>query len=248
MQAAAHDPLAGVLLRAEITFLLVSTVLIVFYITRIPFPPRQAPVPVYTRSEGSGYPPQVCSPGVQFPEDPSAMIDQSSFTAPDWPSTIPSPLPSFQLDDVRYAGPSALLDDHTIASCFSFAGSKGGAFLVSPSSEYHISRFTLNNSAVDLVVGSAYYPREGALWGLFEGSLPEELKGAITSFVTERAIYVLIGNFCFDPERGPIQTFAIEENVATLAAVKFSVFYIEVLSNWGGSHTCICRLQFHGNQ
>lgn len=194
------------------------------------------------------YLPQGCSPGVQFPEDPSTLIDQSSFTVPEWTSTVSSSPPSFQLDDVHYVGPSALVDDHAVASCFSFAGREGGAFLVSYSLEYHISRFTLNNSVIDPVVGAAHYPREGALWGLFEGTLPKELKGAITSFVTERAIYVLIGNFCFDPERGPVQTFAIEEDVAALAAVKFSVFYVEILSNWGGSHTCICRLQLHGNQ
>lgn len=70
---------------------------------------------------------------------------------------------------------------------------------------YYISQFTFNDSAV----GSAYYPKEGALRGSLEGSLPEQLGNATTSFVTEYTIYVLIENFCFDPKREPIQTFAI---------------------------------------
>jgi hypothetical protein len=248
MWAAVHDSFAGILLRAEISFLIAFIVLIGFCVTPIPFVQLQASMPADARNEGTGYLPQDCPPGVQLPAGSSSIVDRSSFTALDWPSTVVSHMPSFQPNGVHYSGPSALLDDHTIASCFSFVGSQGGAFLVSRSTKHHISQFTLNNLAVDLMVGSAYYPKEGALWGLFEGSLPEELKNATTSFVTEYATYVLIGNFCFDPERGSIQTFVIEENVAALSAVKFSVFYIEVLSNWGGSHTCICRLQLHGNQ
>ena len=223
-------------------------VLIGFYLTQFPFLPRWALVPAGTHDEGFKYLPQACSPGVQLPTNPSAIIDQSSFTAIDWLSTDSSPAPSFQLSGLHHFGPSALLDDHTVSSCFSFAGSKGGIFLVPRSTRYHISQFTLNISAVDLMVGLAYYPKEGALWGLLEGSLPGELKDVTMSFVTENAVYVLIGNFCLDPEQGPIQTFAIEENIVALDVVKFSVFYIEVLSNWGGSHTCICRLQLHGNQ
>lgn len=218
--------------------------LIGFYVTQVPSLQLQAPAPGM-RNEGTGYPPQGCFPGVELPAGSPPIINRSSFAAFDWSSTVVSPVPSFQSDAVHYSGPSALLDDHTIPSCFSFTGSQGGAFLVSRSANYHVSQFTLNNSAVHLMVGSAYYPKEGALWGLFEGTLPNELKNATTSFVTEYANYVLIGNFCFDPDRGPIQTFSIEENVAALAAVTFSMFYIEVLSNWGGSHTCICRLQLY---
>ena len=100
---------------------------------------------------------------------------------------------------------------------------------------------------VNVSIGSGYYPKEGALWGLFEGEVPPGLENTTTSFVAERAIYVLIGNFCFDPERGSIQTFAAEANVVSFPTMKFSAFYIEVLSNWGGTHTCICRLTLHGN-
>lgn len=245
-----RDPLAGILRHAEISFIVTLTLSIGFYITQIPFLRLhvQAPVPVDEHNEASGYTLQSCSSGVQFSGGSSPIVGRSSFAALAWSSTIISPVPLSQLGGVDYSGPSALLDDHAVSSCFSFEGSQGGAFLVSHATKYHISQFTLNNSAVDPAIGSVYYPKEGALWGLFEGTLPEELKNATTSFVTEYEIYVLVGNFCFHPERGPVQTFAIEENVATLATAKFSVFYVEVLSNWGGSHTCICRLQLHGHQ
>jgi len=248
MRAVVRAPLAGTLLGAEITFLLAFIASIGFYVAQTPFPRLPAPVSADVRNDtGTGYLPQGCGPIAQL-SAASSPIDQSSFIALAWPSTIISPLPSFQPDSTQYSDPSALFDDNAISSCFSFAGSQGGALLVTHATKYHISQFTLNISGVDPVVGSAYYPKEGALWGLFEGPLPEELGNATTSFVTEYAIYVLIGNFCFDPERGPIQTFTIDEHVATLAAVKFSVLYIEVLSNWGGSHTCICRLQLYGNR
>jgi hypothetical protein len=236
------------LLGAEISFLIASAALIGFYVTQIHFLPRQVSVLVDTLSGGFAYPPQGCSSGAQPPQDLTTIIDQSSFTVPDWTSTIPSSLPLFHLDNIHHVGPSALVDDHAVAPCFSFAGRKGGGFLVPHPLEYHISWFTLNNSVIDPVAGGSYYPKEGALWGLFEGTLPKELKGMTTSFVTEGAIYVLIGNFCFDPARGPVQTFSVDEDIAALPAVKFSVFYIEILSNWGGSYTCICRLQLHGNQ
>ena len=156
-------------------------------------------------------------------------------------------MPSFQREDTHKFGPSALLDEDTTVSCFTFAGSRGGAVLVSNSEKYYVSQFTLNNSMVDVMADSEYYPKGGALWGLFEGELPHGLKNVTTSFVAEDATYMLIGSFCFDPEWGSVQTFATEAYVTAFPAVKFSAFYFEVLSNWGGSHTCVCRLTLHGN-
>jgi hypothetical protein len=245
---AAHDPLARVLRGAEIAFLVAFIGSLGFYVTQFPFLQlrAQAVSPAGTRHDGAGRL-QSCPPGVQLPTDSSSIVDGSSFTAVAWPSTTFSPVPLFQSDDVYFTGPSALVDDYGAPSCFSFAGSQGGAFLIARTTEYHISQFTLNNSVVEPLVDLACHPKEGALWGLFEGTLPEWLENATTSPITDSTIYVLIGNFCFDPERGKIQTFAIEESIVASVAVKFSVFYVEVLSNWGETHTCICRLQLHDN-
>lgn len=248
IRIAVHDPLARTLRSAEITFLVAFIGTLGFYVTQIPFLQlrAQALLPAGAPHDGAGKL-QSCPPGVRLPMGSSSIVNRSSFAAVVWPSTTFSPVPSFQSDDINFTGPSALLDDHGASSCFSFAGSEGGAFLIAHATEYHISQFTLNNSVVDPLIGLAYHPKEGALWGLFEGTLPEWLKNATTSPITDSAIYVLIGSFCFDPERGKIQTFAVEESIVALATVKFSVFYVEVLSNWGGSHTCICRLQLHVN-
>ena len=138
------------------------------------------------------------------------------------------------------------MDEDTTVSCFTFAGGRGGAVLVSNFEEYHITHFTLNNSVVGASTGSNYHPKEGALWGLFEGALPLDLVNATTSFVAKDVIYVLLGDFCFDPGHGLIQTFSVDANIVASPTIKFSAFYLGVVSNWGGSHTCVCRLTFHG--
>ena len=206
---------------------------------------RTTPASVTPWKEDPSLPPKCPSLPVQAGS--SGTISRSSFTVLEWSSTVFSPLPSFQHEHIHQFGPSALLDEDTTISCFTFAGSRGGAILVSNSDKYHITRYTLDNSVVDHLTGLGYYPRRGALWGLFEGELPRGLENVTTSFVAEKAVYVLIGNFCFDPQRGSIQTFATEAQVSAFPAVKFSAFYVEVSSNWGGSHTCICRLTLHGN-
>ena len=202
---------------------------------------------VASHSEGFGHSSRGCSLGLPIQTASSGTVSESSFTVLDWSSTSFSPIPSFEQEGIRHFGPSALLDEDATASCFVFAGGRGGAAIVSNSEKYYITQFTLDNSVIDVSAGSTYYPKEGALWGLFEGALPPGLENATTSFVTTGATYMLIGNFCFSPEQGPIQTFAVEADItATFPAVKFTAFYLEVSSNWGGSHTCICRLRLHG--
>ena len=179
--------------------------------------------------------------------DHSPTVPQLSLTALDWPSATSLPTPPPPSPEVAYLGPGTLLDDGSAISCFAFSGSSGGAVLVSTSEKYAITQFTLDNSVVDGVVGSIYYPKEGALWGLFEGPLPEGLKNVTTSFVTEHAVYVIIGTFCFSSERGSVQTFFVDDRIASFPTIKFSVFYLEVSANWGGPHTCLGRIRLHGN-
>lgn len=191
---------------------------------------------------------QTCSPRPLLHVGSSSVAARSSFTALDWLSTSFSRIPSFSPPGVDYAGPSALLEgDSKSTSCFSFLGGQGGAVLISDSERYRISGFTLDNLILDPEAGLPYYPKEGALWGLFEGTLPSELQNATTSFVAERATYVLIGSFCLDPKMGSVQTFAIDDTIVAIPTMIFSVFYLEISSNWGGTHTCVCRLRLHGS-
>ena len=194
----------------------------------------------------SSHHPQTCPLRPFVHVESSPIITGSSFTVLNWLSTNFSRIPSSWAPGVVYTGPSALLEDDSSTSCFSFSDDKGGIILVSNSEKYHISRFTLDNSILDPAASSFYYPREGVLWGLYEGTLPNELRSATTSFVTERATYVLIGYFCLDPRLGSVQTFAVEDDIVAVPTMKFSIFYLEILSNWGGTHTCICRLRLHG--
>ena len=194
------------------------------------------------------YRPRTCSPRPLFNVESPLLITSSSLTALDWPTTSFSPITSFRPPGVDYAGPSVLLEDDSVGSCFSFSGSEGGVVLISDSEGHHITHFTLDNSILDPEAGGFYYPKEGALWGLFEGSLPSGLRNETTSFVTDGATYILIGNFCLDPHLGTVWTFAIEEAIAAVPALRFSVFYLEISSNWGGTHTCVCRLRLYGSK
>lgn len=241
-----RNRLATPLLCAEISFLVTLVVFIGLYFAQVYTLRQKISTPVALHREELGHIPQGCSLGLPVQTASSVAIPKSSFTVLEWSSTVSSPIPSFQQEDIHH-GPSALLDEDTATSCFAFAGSRGGAVLVSNSEKYHVTQFTLDNSMVGVPISSGYHPKEGAIWGLFEGALPCGLKNVTTSFVAENAIYVLIGNFCFDWEQGSTQTFAVEADIATFLTIKFSAFYLEVLSNWGGSHTCICRLTLHGN-
>ena len=207
---------------------------------------RRAATVLVGLSEDFNYRPQTCSPRPLFHVELPPIIARSSFTVLDWLSTRFSRIPSSWSPGVDCTGPSALLWSDSSISCFSFSGSKGGVVLVSKSEKHHISHFTLDNSILDPAAGSPYYPKEGVLWGLFEGTLPGELRNVTTSFVTGGATYILIGSFCLDPQLESAQTFAVEDTIAAIPTMKFSVFYLEISSNWGGTHTCVCRLRLHG--
>ena len=239
--------LGTLLLYAEISFLVTFVTLAGHYVTQVYAFRRMASTHIALHREELSNPPQGCSVGLPVQAISSGTIPKSSFTVLEWSSTVSPPVPSFQQEDIQYFGPSALLDEDTAASWFVFAGNRGGAVLISNSEKYHITQFTLDNSVVSVSTSLDCYPKEGAIWGLFEGELPRGLRNATTSFVTDDAIYVLVGNFCFDREQGSVQTFAVEAEIATLPTMKFSGFYLEVLSNWGGSHSCICHLALHSN-
>lgn len=241
------DPLTIVLLCAEISFLVTLTALIGVHVAVFYTPRRGPPSSVGLRVEVLSRRSQGCTLGSPLRADHSPTISRLSFTALDWPFATSLPIPPPLSSEAVYLGPGALLDDDSTTSCFAFSGSSGGAVLVSASEKYAITQFTLDNTAVDTVVDSIYYPKEGALWGLFEGPLPEGLKNVTTSFVTQDAAYVIIGAFCFSSEHGPVQSFSTDDSIVSLPTIKFSVFYLEVLSNWGGSHTCLGRIRLHGN-
>jgi len=243
-----NQRVATILFRAEISFLVTSAVFIGIHVAKFYMFRREVPTSVDFRVVEFTNRPQGCSSSPPLRADHlTPVISRLSLTALDWPSTVSSPSPSPPSQEIAYLGPGALLDDDSAASCFAFSGSSGGAVLVSTSGRYAITRFTLDNTVVDTVVESIYYPKEGTLWGLFEGPLPEGLKNTTTSFVAEHAVYIIIGDFCFSLERGLVQTFTTDDRITSFPTAKFSVFYLEVSSNWGGSHTCLGRVRLHGN-
>lgn len=242
------NPMATALLRVEISFLVTLTAVIAMHVVRFYTFRRAEATSTSFRAEGFIHHPQGCDPISPLQADHTSTTTRLvPFTALDWPSTTSPPISSPPSRGVTYLGPGALLDDDSAASCFAFSGSSGGVVLVSTSKEYTITQFTLDNTVIDTMVEPIYYPKEGALWGLFEGPLPEGLKNTTTSFVAEHAAYIVIGVFCFSSERGPVQSFSIDDSITSLPTIKFSVFYLEISSNWGGSHTCLGRIRLHGS-
>nr|XP_060633041.1 SUN domain-containing protein 2 [Anolis sagrei ordinatus] len=116
-------------------------------------------------------------------------------------------------------------------NCWAFQGSQGFAVIRLSSNIYptdvtleHISR-SLSPKAT---IPSA--PKDFAVYGLEEEGLQEG---------------VLLGQFTYDQEGDPIQTFHLQDENRTSAA--FQLIELRVLSNWGHpEYTCIYRFRVHG--
>jgi hypothetical protein len=203
---------------------------------------------VRTEATTPRHTPDPCTTNNRMKEGiPHFIPTEQSFTSIDWLSSAAAPMDPGPEDSqhVRFAGPDVLLDESDLASCFTFSGEHGGVTIVSNSSRHRITHFTLDNSLVNGVIDPTYYPRDGSLWGLFEGELPLGLGDLVISHVSPTAVYILLGSFCFSPEAGPSQTYTIDPPVASCQEFLFSVFYLGISSNWGGSHTCVGRLRLH---
>lgn len=155
-----------------------------------------------------------------------------------------SPIISKNAPRVRYSGPGTVITDNGL--CFSHLGSRGGLTIVSKRLQYRITHFTIDNSAANRITHHPYHPREGTLWGLVEGDFPSNLTTKSTHAISDKATYVTLGRFCFDPASSAFQTYAVQDTVAAHDQLKFSVFYLEIGNNWGGSHTCLCHIKLHG--
>lgn len=104
----------------------------------------------------------------------------------------------------------------------------------------------IDNSAIDSPTYHPYHPRGGTLWGLVEGDLPSNLITRSVYIVSRKAAYVMLGAFCFDPALSASQTYTVQGTVAAHDQLKFSVFYLEIEKNWGGSHTLLCHIKLYG--
>jgi len=175
---------------------------------------------------------------------PTAVTNNETFFIAEPLSSPPSPIVSEDLPRAYYSGPGTVLADDGL--CFSHLGSQGGVMIVSKVLQYRITHFTLDNSAANRIAHRLYHPREGRLWGLIEGDLPPNLTTESLYTISDRATYIILGTFCFDPASSVTQTYLVQNTVASHDKLKFSVFYLEIENNWGGSHVCLCHIKLHG--
>ena len=186
-----------------------------------------------------------CSPQIRRSAPPYAAVTTSEtfFVAGQLSSSL-SPIPPMSIPPVHHSGPSTVLVDDGL--CFSHLGGRGGLTIVSKLVQYRITHLTINNSPVDRFTHRAYHPKEGTLWGLIEGDLPFNLTTRSARAVSDNAAYIMLGSFCFDPQLSVSQTYPIQYPVEVHDQLRFSVFYLEIENNWGGSHTCLCHIVLHG--
>ncbi|XP_074865261.1 SUN domain-containing protein 2 [Carettochelys insculpta] len=124
-----------------------------------------------------------------------------------------------------------LQPDVNPGNCWAFRGSQGFA-VVRLSSRIHPTAVTLEHIPKSLsppgTIPSA--PKDFAIFGLEEEDQQEG---------------VLLGQFSYDQDGDPIQTFRLEgDDTGT-----FQVVELRILSNWGHpEYTCIYRFRVHGEQ
>ncbi|XP_069508998.1 sperm-associated antigen 4 protein-like [Ambystoma mexicanum] len=131
----------------------------------------------------------------------------------------------------RYSQPADVMlqPDNTPGNCWALRGSRGYAVLklghrIRPTS------FTVDHISILISqtgdISSA--PREIALYGL-----SDEAAGDGT----------LLGQFIYDKELDPTQTFILEENYIGI----YGYVKVHILSNWGHpDYTCLYRVRVHG--
>ena len=186
-----------------------------------------------------------CPPQIDRPAPlPAAVTNDETFFIVRPLSSPLSPIPSASVPSVHSSGPNAVLVDDGF--CFSHSDGRGGLTIVSKLRQYRITHFTIDNSAVDSAIYHPYHPKRGTLWGLVEGDLPSNLTARSMYVVSGKATYVMLAAFCFNPALSVSETYSVQDTVADHVQLKFSVFYLEIENNWGGSHTLLCHIKLHG--
>ncbi|KAI0708449.1 hypothetical protein C8Q76DRAFT_627077 [Earliella scabrosa] len=104
-------------------------------------------------------------------------------------------------------------------------------------------------------VGRRRAPRNLRLWGALDGKANVKRYDSIQSSfppvlhtgppVRQGNTFLLLADFEYQMLSKHVQTFPIFEHVQDSQLV-FGLFVLEVVDNWGDSHTCIHRLRIHG--
>ena len=186
-----------------------------------------------------------CPFQIKKPTLPStAVTDNETFFVVESLSSSLSPVTPANIPPIRYVSSNTVLVNDEL--CFLHLGDKGGLTIVSKFLQYRITHFTIDNSAANRITLYPYHPKEGTLWGLIEGDLPSDITTESVLAISDKAAYIALGRFCFDPFSSVSQTYSVEDMVVAHDQLRFSVFYLEIENNWGGSHTCLCHIKLHG--
>ncbi|KAI0355762.1 hypothetical protein OH77DRAFT_1424712 [Trametes cingulata] len=119
----------------------------------------------------------------------------------------------------------------------------------------HISVEHLPN---EVAVNIDQAPRNMTLWGVVEGNRNQEIYASLEGaglpgydrrapLIAQGLLWAPLASFVYDINAGnPVQTFPVLLPVVD-SMLSFGVVAVEVLSNWGGSSTCLYRVRIHGD-
>jgi len=172
--------------------------------------------------------------------------------------TTARPLPIFSSNGLahgpmRLISPAALLVavSNATASCFLFQGEKAYVHVKIESPASNLTGVSFDYSSIRVVLDPVYIPREVSVWGLYRGPMNSpEIQHHLLSLPTDTAVhagpegssYILIARGFLNPLGVECMAIAFPD---LLMSSQFQAFAVQVLSNWGGGHTCLAPFSFY---
>ena len=174
--------------------------------------------------------------------------------------TTTRPLPIFSSHDLAYGSihlvsPATLLVPvpNATASCFLFQGEKAHVHIKMESPASNLTGVSFDYSSTQAVLDPVYIPREMSVWGLYRGHMNspniQHHLSLSTDTVTrpgpEGSSYILIARGFLNPLGAECMAITFPD---LLLSSRFEAFAVQVLSNWGGDHTCLAPFLFYQRQ
>ena len=177
-------------------------------------------------------------------------------TTVDETTTRPVPVLSFHglaHGQVRLVSPASLLVavPGMPAPCFLFQGEKAYIHVRMQSPTPNLVGVSFDYSSVRTKLDPIYIPREVSVWGQYRGPMDTpEIKQHLLSLSANTMIhpgpgdssYMLIARGFLNPLSLGCMGVTFPE---PLLSCQFEAFAVEVLSNWGGDHTCLVPFIFY---
>ncbi|KAJ8456370.1 hypothetical protein ONZ51_g12168 [Trametes cubensis] len=160
-------------------------------------------------------------------------------------------------------GPEVVInEDSSIGSCWTVGVS--GQVGISTSAVIYPTHVTVEHIPRQIAMDIGRAPRRLILWGVVDGLSNvhkhrllmgnhktdllsnSPLRSYHAPPLTDNHAFVALAEAEYDiSDSSPVQTFAVDHRVVE-SRMDFGIFVLEIVDNWGGSDTCLYRVQIHG--